>query len=308
MDNNKENNNNQLPPSAGLVKNLPPFLYVVIVLGVIFFLYQIIGALLTVAASGTEFDKNIQTTRMILSFSQFMFILAPTIFFTRLQSPELKQTFRLNLPSPALLFLTVLGIIFIQPLLQGYMVLQDIILSHLPFIQDALKQIKSLFDLVEEATMKIVKAYSPVEFLVVVFVIAVTPAVCEEFLFRGFVLKNLEKTARPNIAIFLTGFLFAIYHFQPFNIIPLIALGTFLSFIVYYSNSIYLGIVGHFLNNFFATFYVYKYGKQNMDTPRLSESEIFDAVIIIIVSLVLFISVMLLFYKLRYKKESLQVE
>jgi membrane protease YdiL (CAAX protease family) len=188
------------------------------------------------------------------------------------------------------------------------MVIQDIILSHIPFIQDALQQIKSLFDLVEEATMKIVKAYSPAEFAVVVFVIAFTPAVCEEFLFRGFVLKNLEKTARPNIAIFLTGFLFAIYHFQPFNIIPLIALGTFLSFIVYYSNSIYLGIAGHFLNNFFAAFYVYKYGKQNMDTPRLSESEIFDAVIIIIVSLVLFISVMLLFYKLRYKKESMQVE
>jgi len=88
----------------------------------------------------------------------------------------------------------------------------------------------------------------------------------------------------------------------------LIALGAFLSFIVYYSNSIYLGIIGHFLNNFFASFFVYKYGKQDMETPRLSDSEILDAVIMIIATLVLFISVMILFYKLRFKKESVSVE
>jgi len=308
LDNYSENSNKQPPPAASFIKNLPPFVYILIVLGVIFFLYQVIGAGLTIAAGGVEFDKNIQVTRIVLSFSQFMFILGPTIFFTRLQTPELKNTFRLNFPSPLLLFLAVLGIIFIQPLLQGYMVIQEYILNHIPFIQDVLKQIKSLFDLVEEATIKIVKAYSPVEFIVVVFVIGVTPAICEEILFRGFVLKNLEKVSRPAIAIFLTGFLFAIYHFQPFNIIPLIALGSFLTFIVYYSNSIYLGIICHFLNNFFASYFLYKYGKQDMETPKLSDSEILDAVIMITVSLVLFTSVMFLFYKLRFKKESVQVE
>lgn len=308
MDNNTENNNNKLPPVTGFVRNLPPFLYVIIVLGIIFFLYQLIGAGLTIAAGGIEFDKNIEMTRVILSFSQFMLILAPTLFFARLQTHELKQTFRLNFPAPSLLFLSVLGIIFIQPLLQGYIVLQDYILSHIPFIHEILKQVKSLFELVEEATLKIVRAYSPAEFAVVVFVIAVTPAICEEFLFRGFVLKNLEKTARPNIAIFLTGFLFAIYHLQPFNFIPLIALGSFLAFIVYYSNSIYLGITSHFLNNFFASFYLYKYGKQDLDTPLLSESEILNAVIMIIVSLVLFTSVLILFYNLRYKKVSVNDE
>lgn len=302
MDNNTENNN--LKPKSGFVRNLPPFLYVIIVLGVVFFLYQFIGAGLTIAAGGIELEKNLDITRIILSFSQYMFILAPTIFFTRLQTPLLKETFRLNFPAPSLLILSVLGIVFIQPLLQGYMILQEELLNQIPLIQDVLRQLKSLFDLLEETIMKIVKAHSPVEFLVVVFVIALTPAICEEILFRGFVLKNLEKTARPNIAIFLTGFLFAAYHFQPFNIIPLIALGSYLSFIVYYSNSIYLGIISHFLNNFFAAFFVYKYGKQDMETPQLSGSEILDAVIMVIVSMLLFLSAMILFYRLRYRKES----
>ncbi len=308
MNNSTENNNNQLPPAASFVRNLPPFLYVIIVLGIIFFLYQIIGAGLTVSAGGLELDKNIEITRIILSFSQFMFILAPTVFFTRLQTPALKRAFRLNYPAPTLLLLSVLGIIFIQPLLQGYIVLQEHLLNYIPFIQDFLKQLKSVFELVEEAVTKLVKAYSPVEFLVVVFVIALTPAVCEEFLFRGFVLRNLESAARPNAAIFLTGFLFAVYHFQPFNLIPLVVLGTFLSFVVYYSNSIYPAIVCHFLNNFFASFFVYRYGKQDIETPRISSSELLDAGMMIFVSLILFLSVMYVFYKLRYNRERIHAE
>jgi membrane protease YdiL (CAAX protease family) len=306
LDNNSENN--KQPPTVNFVRNMPPFLYVIIVLGIIFFLYQIIGAGLTVAAGGVEFEKNIQITRLVLSFSQFMFILAPTVFFTRLQTPELKKTFRLNLPSPYLLFLAVMGIIFIQPLLQGYMAVQESILNHIPFLSEALKQLKSFFELVEEAMIKLVKAYSPVEFAVVVFVIAVTPAVCEEILFRGFVMKNLEKISKPSIAIFLTGFLFAIYHFEPFSIIPLIALGCFLSFVVYYSNSIYLGIICHFLNNFFASFFLYKYGKEDMETPHFSQSETMDVIITVSVSLILFLAAMFLFFQMRYKEREVEIE
>ena len=306
MDNNSENN--KQPPIVNFVRNLPPFLYVIIVLGIIFFLYQIIGAGLTVAAGGVEFEKNIQITRLVLSFSQFMFILAPTVFFTRLQTRELKKTLRLNLPSPYLLFLAVMGIIFIQPLLQGYMAVQESILNHIPFLSEALKHLKSLFDLVEQAMIKLVKAYSPAEFAVVVFVIAVTPAVCEEILFRGFVMKNLEKVSKPSIAIFLTGFLFAIYHFEPFNILPLIALGCFLAFVVYYSNSIYLGIICHFLNNFFASFFLYKYGKEDIETPHFSQSETMDAIITVSVSLILFLGAMLLFYQMRYKEREAEIE
>jgi membrane protease YdiL (CAAX protease family) len=160
-----------------------------------------------------------------------------------------------------------------------------------------------VFDLVEETTMKLVKSYSPIEFAIVVFVIGITPAICEEMLFRGFVLKNLEKVAKANIAIFLTGFLFALYHLQPFNLIPLMILGTFLAFVVYYSNSIFVGMLCHFLNNFFAAYFVYMFGKQDIETPRISHSETADTIIIGVSSLVLFVFVIYLFYKFRYKKE-----
>jgi membrane protease YdiL (CAAX protease family) len=294
---------NKFKPAGSFIKNLPPFAYVIIVLGIIFFLYQIIGAALAVAAAGVDFESNIPIARIVLSFGEFMFILAPTIFFTRLQTGDLKGTFRLNMPNPVLVMLAILGIILIQPILQGYLSIQTYILDHIPFIQGILKELKSVFDLVEETTMKLVKSYSPIEFAIVVFVIGITPAICEEMLFRGFVLKNLEKVAKANIAIFLTGFLFALYHLQPFNLIPLMILGTFLAFVVYYSNSIFVGMLCHFLNNFFAAYFVYMFGKQDIETPRISHSETADTIIIGVSSLVLFVFVIYLFYKFRYKKE-----
>jgi membrane protease YdiL (CAAX protease family) len=303
LDYNSDDNNNNFKPAGSFIRTLPPFAYVIIVLGIIFFLYQVIGAALAVAAAGIDFEKNIPIARIVLSFGEFMFILAPTIFFTRLQTADLKGTFRLNIPNPLLVMLAILGIILIQPILQGYMSIQTYILNHIPFIQGILKQLEDIFNLVEETTMKLVKSYSPFEFSIVVFVIAITPAICEEMLFRGFVLKNLEKVAKANIAIFLTGFLFALYHLQPFNLVPLIILGTFLSFVVYYSNSIYVGMLCHFLNNFFAAYFVYVFGKEDIETPRLSQSETIDAIIFGISSLVLFVFVMYLFYKFRYKME-----
>jgi CAAX protease family protein len=301
LDNNTEDN--KLKTAGSFIKNLPPLAYVVIVLGVIFFLYQVIGAALALAAGGADFEKNIPIARIVLSFAQFMFILAPAIFFSRLQSADLKGTFRLNFPNPVLVFLAILGIILIQPILQEYMALQDFILSNIPYIQGVLNELKSIFDLIEETTIRIVRAYSPAEFLVVVFVIGITPAICEEILFRGFVLKNLEKISKVNIAIFLTGLLFALYHLQPFNLIPLVILGSFLAYVVYYSNSIYVGMLCHFLNNFFASYFLYKFGREDMETPRITESGIIDTIIIAACALIMFIFVMYLFYKLRFKEE-----
>lgn len=186
-------NEDNYNPRPSFIKSLNPFGYVIIVLCIIFFLYQIIGGALALAAGGEKLEGDVRTTRIILSFAQYMFILAPTLFFTRLQSPELRASLRFHIPSPILFFLAIIGIILIQPFLQGYLYFQDYLLNHLPFLKESIKQVKDIFDMLEQATIKIVTAYSSVEFAVVVFVICITPGICEEILFRGFVLEILRK-------------------------------------------------------------------------------------------------------------------
>ena len=290
-------------PAGGFFRSLNPYAYVIIVLAIIFFLYQFLGGVITIAAGGMDLDNpNVKIIRIILSFAQYMFILAPTIFFARFQTSDLKSFFRLKTPKPILMLLAIMGIILIQPFLQGYIYFQEQALNSIPFVNDALKPVKEIFDTFEKSTLKIVQAHSAFEFIVVVFVICITPAICEEFLFRGFVLSNLKKVSKPFAAIFLTGFMFAFYHFQPFNILPLIVLGWYLGFIVYYANSIWVGIACHFFNNFFAAYFLYVYGKEEFETPNLAGDELTNTIIAAIVSLVLFTGIIILYYRLRDKQ------
>ncbi len=300
QDFNPEQNRDPQKPAGSFLKGLNPFAYVIIVLAIIFFLYQFLGGILAVAAGDLNAENpNVKITRIILSFGQFMFILAPTVFFARLETHELKRLFRLSAPKFSHVLLAILGIVMIQPFLQGYMYLQESAINSIPFLHDLLMPVKDLFDTLEKSTLKIVQAYSSIEFIVVVFVICITPAICEEALFRGFALSNLRKVSKPAIAICLSGFLFALYHFQPFNLIPLVVLGWYLGFIVYYSNSIWVGVICHFLNNFFAAYFLYAYGKEEFETPHVAGDELTDSIVAAAFSIVMFASVIFLFYRLR---------
>ncbi len=299
---NPQDSNDSQKPANSFLTGLNPFAYVIVVLAIIFFLYQFVGGLLALSAGDLNTDNpNVKITRVILSFGQFMFILAPTLLFARLQTFDLKSVFRLNKPKQLLILLAVLGIVMIQPFLQGYMYFQEHAINSIPFIRDSLKPLQDIYDSFETGTMKIVKAHSISEFVVVIFVVCITPAICEEALFRGFALSNLTKVAKPAAAIFISGFLFAIYHFQPFNIIPLMILGCYLGFIVYYSNSLYVGILCHFLNNFFATYYLYVYGKPEFEAPHLAGDEFTNTIVAVVFSILMFSSVIILYYRLRVK-------
>lgn len=305
QDFNPEEQQDPQQPAGSFIRSLNPFAYTIIVLVVIFFLYQFIGASLALAAGAMDGldNLNVKTTRIVLAFGQFMFILAPTIFFARFQTGDLKSVFRLAPPKPILMLLAIIGVILIQPFLQGYMYLQEQLITQTPFLNDIFKPIKEVFDSFESSTMKIVQAHSFAEFLTVVFVICITPAICEEALFRGFTMSNLAKVSKASVAIFMSGFLFAFYHFQPFNIIPLVILGWYLGFIVFYSNSIWVGVVCHFLNNFFASYFMYMYGKDEFETPKLTGDELTNTIGAAALSVVLFSVVILLYYRLRFKPQ-----
>jgi len=87
-----------------------------------------------------------------------------------------------------------------------------------------------------------------------ILVVAVIPAIAEEFLFRG-VLQGLfiQSGVKFHWAIWLSAFVFSFMHFQFFGFIPRMLLGACFGYLFYYSGNIWLPIFGHFLNNLFAT-------------------------------------------------------
>ncbi|HVV49826.1 MAG TPA: ABC transporter permease subunit/CPBP intramembrane protease [Polyangia bacterium] len=81
------------------------------------------------------------------------------------------------------------------------------------------------------------------------FLMALTPAICEEALFRGPILRGLRARFSPAAAAILTGLLFGIYHLDAWRLIPTALLGVALSGIALASDSILPAMAAHFLNN-----------------------------------------------------------
>ena len=85
--------------------------------------------------------------------------------------------------------------------------------------------------------------------LLTLFLMALTPALCEEALFRGPILRGLRTRLPPAGAAILTGLLFGIFHLDPWRLLPTAILGVALSGIALASDSIIPAMVAHFVNN-----------------------------------------------------------
>ncbi len=81
-------------------------------------------------------------------------------------------------------------------------------------------------------------------------VMALIPAIGEELIFRGIIQRNLvEFNWNYHKAIWLTAFIFSAIHFQFYGFLPRFFLGVILGYLFHWSNSIWVPIVGHFVQN-----------------------------------------------------------
>ena len=88
----------------------------------------------------------------------------------------------------------------------------------------------------------------PMPLWLVLFAVALTPAVCEELFFRGLVLSGMSSLGRW-WAIGVTALLFAVAHASIYRLLPTLLLGLILGYAVWKSGSILCGMIIHALNN-----------------------------------------------------------
>ncbi|MEM9327522.1 MAG: CPBP family intramembrane glutamic endopeptidase [Bacteroidota bacterium] len=96
------------------------------------------------------------------------------------------------------------------------------------------------------------------QFAVGLVVIALIPALGEEFLFRG-LLQNLFRKGfgNPHAAIWLTALLFGAFHFQFYGAFPRMLLGVLFGYLYFWSGHLSLAMIGHFVNNAFTLVTLY---------------------------------------------------
>lgn len=79
--------------------------------------------------------------------------------------------------------------------------------------------------------------------------IALVPAICEELLFRGVVLRGLASRFIPAAAIALSAVLFSAYHLSIVQALPTFTLGLALGLLAQRGGSIAPSVLAHLLNN-----------------------------------------------------------
>lgn len=87
-------------------------------------------------------------------------------------------------------------------------------------------------------------------FLVNLLMMAVLPAIGEEFFFRGVLQKIFQQWFKnAHIGIVLTAVIFSIMHLQFFGFLPRLLLGLFIGYVFYWSGNLWIAIILHFVNN-----------------------------------------------------------
>jgi membrane protease YdiL (CAAX protease family) len=227
-----------------------PLAFAIGSLVLIFLLYQVGGGLLTYLIVGITpvTADNAWTIRWLTAVGQIGLILIPTLLLTKMFARRLHYVFRFRVPGlleSAFALIALVSLIFV---FQAYMFFQGLV--PLPeLLREFIEPLKKAF---EELTRVIVHAGSPMELMVVILVIAVVPAITEEFFFRGLIQKVFERLLSPAVAAILTGTIFGLFHFNPMEAVPLIGIGVFLGMLRYRSQTLILPIIVHFINNFIA--------------------------------------------------------
>lgn len=276
----------------------------------VFFLYQIVGGTIAILIFGFDVqDAPVNPFRLMTMAGQILFILLPALLFSKWFYGDISAIIRLKIPDWKEIALFVLGIIILTPLLQNYLYIQNYFIDELAKASPIINSIKELLDklneFLEQAYGDLISASNVFEGLLVVLVIAVTPAFCEEFLFRGFIQRSFEFKLKPLWAALITALFFGLYHFNPYGIIPLIALGFYFGFAAYMSKSVLIPVILHFLNNFSAVMLYFFLGDDELisSAPSTADIDINASVVTFFGLLVLFAGIIILIRR-YYSREN----
>jgi len=79
--------------------------------------------------------------------------------------------------------------------------------------------------------------------------VGMTPAFCEELLFRGYMQTRLTRSLGPVAGILICSILFAAFHMDLVHTAAVLPLGLYLGWITWQSGSLFPAMLGHFINN-----------------------------------------------------------
>lgn len=259
-------------PQESLVSNKPPITSLLLILAVVFIGFAVLGPMIGSVIAMSLYDGNLiqemmDNTPGANAFLPLMImqacatfiglILLPALYIRYTEQKPLSRFFKQekNLPLTIAL-ICLLGISFIvaiSPITEWNMSVE---------FPEALKGFgewaRTQEDNLARMTEFLTTFRSFWEFLAGLFVIAVLPAIGEEFIFRGLIQNELHRGSKNiHVAVWVSAILFSAIHIQFFGFVPRMLLGALFGYLYYWSGNLWIPIIAHFFNNGFSLTMLY---------------------------------------------------
>lgn len=208
-----------------------------------------LGVLTGLSAANDKYVIMLQVAQVLTT--GFLFILPP-LWLARTENIKIKNFYGFKRPQLLWIGMVVLIMICSMPVMEWVGLLNE--KMKLPGL---LKPVETWMRDKEDEAMKmtvlLLKVNHLQDFFINLFVIALLPAVAEEFIFRGAIQRSFTRMFNnPHVAIWVTAIIFSAIHVQFYGFLPRMLLGAAFGYIYLWTGSLWYTMLAHFLNNAYA--------------------------------------------------------
>ncbi|MCK9617199.1 MAG: CPBP family intramembrane metalloprotease [Lentimicrobiaceae bacterium] len=264
-----------------------------LLIGVSFFGKEILHQL--PAMSNPANPENIPLLKYLQIVSQVgMFVLPPLLFAFLVSFSPGKYLGFIRKPQLFTLVITVLLVLFSMPLINIFILLNESL--QLPAF---LKEVENWIIHSEKEANQLTEAFlntsTPGGLMVNILMMALLPAIGEELVFRGAILRLLfDWTKNKHWAVCISAIVFSAFHLQFFGFLPRMLLGMLFGYLVLWSGSLWVAVFAHFINNIYAV--ITTYITNNAESPLNGSETIQDSMLTLISSGIVVIALLFIVF------------
>ena len=215
--------------------------------------------------------------RLLLLFQHLGFFIVPGLVFLVLSTPDPKG-FVLWKTNKIRVFNVIAATVLVFSLmpLVNFLVGWNQSISLPDFMSGFEATIKTMEESAEKLTEALVKMDSISDFLYMVILVAVMPAIGEELMFRGIIQRLLAEQFRNyHWGIWGSAFLFSAIHMQFYGFFPRMFLGASFGYLLVWTGNIIYPMLAHFINNFASLLvaYLIQHGRIPTEFDTVGENQ-----------------------------------
>ncbi len=263
-------------------------------LAVPFFDVSILSVLEGAQFDSIEGQQLINFNKYLQFVSHIGLFIVPSLAFAWLVKGNIVEYFRFNKKADLRQMFLGVCIVFASLPLINLLVEINMQLSLPSYLQSLEEWMISAEETAMELTEKFLNVETPAGLITNIFIIAIVPAIGEELIFRGVLMRTLKQwTKSSHLAVWISAIIFSAMHIQFFGFLPRLFLGVLFGYLVVYSGSLWIAILVHFVNNAAAVIAYYYYhnkmSKIQLDEIGTGESGVYFVLVsVLLVSLLMF--------------------